>query len=93
LAEALPAFVCMPLADLDGTAAVLDALFDEAFHPRCGRQAVIRLGPRCELPCWLPKSRRQRISLIGEPLDSVQNRAALRTFGLLGLSSSADFLE
>lgn len=41
LADALPAFVCMPLAELDGTAGILDTLFDEAFHPRCGRQAVV----------------------------------------------------
>lgn len=41
LADALPAFVCMPLAELEDTAGVLDTLFDEAFHPRCGRQAVV----------------------------------------------------
>jgi AraC-like DNA-binding protein len=41
LADALPAFVCLPLTELDGAAAILDALFDEAFHPRCGRQAIV----------------------------------------------------
>lgn len=41
LARALPEFVCLPLEALEGTAGLLEALFDEAFHPRCGRQAVV----------------------------------------------------
>lgn len=41
LAAALPAFVCLPLAALDDTTSLLDALFDEAFGSRCGRQAVV----------------------------------------------------
>jgi AraC-like DNA-binding protein len=41
LAEALPAFVLMPLSELEGTAAVLEVLFDEAFGQRCGRLAVV----------------------------------------------------
>ena len=41
LADALPAFVCLPLAELDGCAGVLEVLFDEAFRPRCGRQALV----------------------------------------------------
>jgi AraC-like DNA-binding protein len=41
LADALPGFVCLPLAELDGCAGVLEVLFDEAFRPRCGRQALV----------------------------------------------------
>jgi AraC-like DNA-binding protein len=41
LARALPSFVCLPLDALDDTAGLLDALFEEAFVPRCGRQAVV----------------------------------------------------
>ncbi|HEY6943365.1 AraC family transcriptional regulator [Dokdonella sp.] len=41
LADALPAFICLPLADLDGCAGVLEVLFDEAFQPRCGRQVLV----------------------------------------------------
>jgi AraC-like DNA-binding protein len=41
LARALPPFVCLPLDALDGTAGLLDVLFEEAFVPRCGRQAVV----------------------------------------------------
>ena len=41
LARALPAFVCMPLTQLAGTAPVLDLLFDEAFAQRCGRQPLV----------------------------------------------------
>ena len=41
LAAALPAFVCLPLRTLPDSAPVLEALFDEAFQPRCGRQAVV----------------------------------------------------
>jgi AraC-like DNA-binding protein len=41
LTEALPAFVCLPLHALHDTSDLLEALFDEAFRPRCGRQAVV----------------------------------------------------
>lgn len=41
VSRGLPAFVCLPLAELRGAAAVLDLLFDEAFTRRCGRQAVV----------------------------------------------------
>lgn len=41
LADALPAVVTMPLAELDGTAAVLEVLFDEAFGQQCGRRSVV----------------------------------------------------
>jgi AraC-like DNA-binding protein len=41
LAQALPAFLCLPLRQLDGSAALLDLLFDEAFAQRCGRQVVV----------------------------------------------------
>ncbi len=41
VAAALPAFVCMPLAALEGSGPVLDLLFEEAFERRCGRQAMI----------------------------------------------------
>jgi AraC-like DNA-binding protein len=41
LAAALPAFVCLPLIALDDTTHLLEALFDEAFGSRCGRQAVV----------------------------------------------------
>ena len=41
IARALPAFTCLPLAELRGAEAVLDLLFEEAFAQRCGRQAVV----------------------------------------------------
>jgi AraC-like DNA-binding protein len=41
LAQALPEAVLMPLADLEGTSAVLEELFAEAFGAQCGRQAVV----------------------------------------------------
>lgn len=41
VSDALPAFVCLPLRALHDTGALLEALFDEAFRPRCGRQAVV----------------------------------------------------
>lgn len=42
LARALPAFVHLPLADLQGgVQPVLDLLFEEAFARRCGRQTVV----------------------------------------------------
>lgn len=41
LVQALPAFIVMPLADLDGAAPVMEVLFAEAFGSKCGRQAVV----------------------------------------------------
>jgi AraC-like DNA-binding protein len=41
LADALPAIVIMPLAELEDTQAILEALFAEAFGAQCGRQAVV----------------------------------------------------
>jgi AraC-like DNA-binding protein len=41
LADALPAVVVMPLAELEDTGPVLEALFAEAFGAQCGRQAVV----------------------------------------------------
>jgi AraC-like DNA-binding protein len=41
LSGALPAFVCLPLAALDGAAPLLDVLFAEAFAQRCGRQLIV----------------------------------------------------
>jgi AraC-like DNA-binding protein len=41
VSRALPAFVCLPLAELRSAGAVLDLLFEEAFTCRCGRQAVV----------------------------------------------------
>ena len=41
VSRALPAFICLPLAELRGAAAVLDLLFEEAFTQRCGRRAVV----------------------------------------------------
>lgn len=41
VSRALPAFVCLPLAELRGASPVLDLLFEEAFTRRCGRQAVV----------------------------------------------------
>ena len=41
IAATLPAFVCMPLAQVDGLEGVLTLLFDEAFQQRCGRRAVL----------------------------------------------------
>ncbi|GAA5167794.1 AraC family transcriptional regulator [Viridibacterium curvum] len=41
LAAALPAFVCLPLDALPGSAAVLDLLFAEAFAQHCGRVAML----------------------------------------------------
>lgn len=44
LAQALPAVVVLPLAQLGGAGPVLEVLFAEAFAPRCGgRQVVDRL--------------------------------------------------
>ncbi|GAB3043130.1 AraC family transcriptional regulator [Stenotrophomonas tumulicola] len=41
VAEALPSPVCLPLAALLGSDAVLGVLFEEAFAERCGRQAML----------------------------------------------------
>lgn len=41
LAQSLPAFVAMPLEELDGLHPVLDLLFREAFGAQCGRQVVV----------------------------------------------------
>lgn len=41
VADALPSPVCLPLADLLGSNAVLGVLFEEAFAQRCGRQAML----------------------------------------------------
>jgi AraC-like DNA-binding protein len=41
LAQALPAMVIVPLAQLSSATAVLDLLFGEAFAQRCGRQIIV----------------------------------------------------
>ena len=41
IAATLPAFVCLPLADIEGLDGVLGLLFEEAFEQRCGRQALV----------------------------------------------------
>jgi AraC-like DNA-binding protein len=41
IASALPPFVCLPLAKLQGCEAVLDLLFSEAVAQYCGRQAML----------------------------------------------------
>lgn len=41
IAASLPEFICLPLHAIDGAAAVLDLLFDEAFAQRCGRHSLI----------------------------------------------------
>ncbi len=41
LADALPPRVCMPLADMHGSDALLGMLFEEAHARRCGRQALL----------------------------------------------------
>lgn len=41
IAAALPAVVCVPLAEIDGADSVLSLLFEEAFNQRCGRQALV----------------------------------------------------
>lgn len=41
ISAALPAFVCLPLDAVPGSAEVLALLFDEAFDQRCGRTALI----------------------------------------------------
>ena len=41
VADALPSPVCLPLASLLGSRAVLEMVFEEAFTQRCGRQAML----------------------------------------------------
>jgi AraC-like DNA-binding protein len=41
IASALPRFVCLPLAKIEGADSVLSLLFEEAFHQRCGRHALV----------------------------------------------------
>jgi AraC-like DNA-binding protein len=41
IASALPRFICLPLAQIDGAEGVLSLLFDEAFNQRCGRGALV----------------------------------------------------
>lgn len=41
IAAALPSFICLPLAQLHGSAAILDLLFTEALEQYCGRQAML----------------------------------------------------
>jgi AraC-like DNA-binding protein len=41
IAAALPAFTCLPLAELAGAEGVLALLFEEAFQHNCGRQAML----------------------------------------------------
>jgi AraC-like DNA-binding protein len=41
IAAALPPFICLPLASINGADNVLAMLFDEAFNQRCGRQALV----------------------------------------------------
>ena len=41
ISRALPAFTCLPLAELRGAEALLELLFDEAFSQRCGRQMLV----------------------------------------------------
>lgn len=39
--SALPPFLCLPLATVEGMGEVLSLLFDEAFNRYCGRQAML----------------------------------------------------
>lgn len=41
IASALPRFVCLPLAQVEGARDVLSLLFEEAFNERCGRRALV----------------------------------------------------
>ena len=41
IGAALPSFICLPLASIDGADGILALLFEEAFECRCGRQALI----------------------------------------------------
>lgn len=41
VAAALPAVICVPLAEIEGADSVLSLLFEEAFNQRCGRRALV----------------------------------------------------
>ena len=41
VASALPPFVCLPLAQVQGSGEVLALIFEEAFAQRCGRRALL----------------------------------------------------
>jgi AraC-like DNA-binding protein len=41
LVQSLPEFLLLPLNELSDTETILDVLFKEAFHPRCGGSVVI----------------------------------------------------
>jgi AraC-like DNA-binding protein len=41
IVAALPRFICLPLATIEGADAALTLLFAEAFNQRCGRQAMV----------------------------------------------------
>lgn len=41
IAQALPDFIIMPLAEVENAAPVLDVLFREAFAQRCGRRHIV----------------------------------------------------
>jgi AraC-like DNA-binding protein len=41
IASALPRFICLPLARIEGAEPVLSLLFEEAFNQRCGRHALV----------------------------------------------------
>ena len=41
VATALPSFLCLPLASIQGAEGALAMLFEEAFEQRCGRQALV----------------------------------------------------
>ena len=41
IASALPRFICLPLAKIEGAEPVLSLLFEEAFNQRCGRHALV----------------------------------------------------
>jgi AraC-like DNA-binding protein len=41
LVQSLPAFLILPLSELDDAQVLLDILFREAFNQRCGRQVIV----------------------------------------------------
>ena len=41
LVQSLPAFLILPLSEIDDAETVLDILFREAFNQRCGRQVIV----------------------------------------------------
>ena len=41
LVQSLPAFLILPLSELDDAEVLLDILFREAFNQRCGRQVIV----------------------------------------------------